>query len=82
MELQSLLIILMAVVMAIVASWSLSIFIRLHNVSIKYDSDRALEDSCNFTHNYVKVGRTVAIVLIALSILILLFSSVWFVKSL
>ena len=37
----------MAVVMAIVASWSLSIFIRLHNVSIKYDSDRALEDSCN-----------------------------------
>ena len=68
--------------MAVVASWSLSTFIRLHNASIKYDSDRVLKDSCNIIHNYVKVGRTVSIVIVTLSILILLFSSVWFIKSL
>ena len=82
MELQSLLIMLLALVMAVIASWSLSTFVRLHKATIQYDSDRTLSDRCNFTKNYVVVGRTVAIVLVVVSGLVLLASSIWFIRSL
>ena len=82
MELQSLLIMLLALVVAVVASWSLSTFVRLHEAAANYDSDRELSDRCNFSKNYVVVGRTVAIVLVIVSVLVLLASSVWFIRSL
>lgn len=82
MELQSLLILLLALVMAVISSWSLSTFVRLNGATTQYDSDRTLSDSCNFTKNYVVVGRTVAIVLVVVSVLVLIASSIWFIRSL
>lgn len=82
MELQSLLIMLLALIMTVMASWSLSTFVRLNVARSRYDSDRALSDRCNFTANYVVVGKTVAIVLVVVSVLVLAASSVWFIRSL
>jgi len=82
MELQSLLILLLAMIVAVMASWSLSTFIKLHHAIGAFDSDRTLVNKCNFTRNYVKVGRTMAIVLVIVSVLILIASSIWFIKSL
>lgn len=82
MELQSLLILLLALIIGITASWSLSTFIKLHKAVGQFDSDRTLVNKCNFTKNYVQVGRTMAIILVVISVLILLASSIWFIKSL
>ena len=82
MELQSLLILLLSLIVAIIASWSLSTFVRLHKASTQYDSDRTLSDNCNLTKNYIMVGRTVAMVLVVVSILVMIASSIWFIRSL
>ena len=82
MELQSLLILLLALIVAVMASWSLSTFIKLNQAIGKFDSDRTLVNKCNFTSNYVQVGRTMAILLVVVSVLIVIASSVWFIKSL
>ena len=82
MELQSLLILLLAMIVAVLASWSLSTFIKLHKAIGQFDTDRTLVNKCNFTKNYVQVGRTMAIVLVVVSVLILVSSSVWFINSL
>lgn len=82
MELQSLLILLLALIVAVMASWSLSTFIKLNQAIGNFDSDRTLVNKCNFTSNYVQVGRTMAILLVVVSVLIVIASSVWFIKSL
>ena len=82
MELQSLMILLLALLITVIASWSLSTFIRLHKAATQYESDITLSDKCNLTKNYILVGRTVAIVLIAVSVLVMIASSIWFIRSL
>lgn len=82
MELQSLLLLLLSLVLAIVASWSLSTFIRLQVPVKKLGSDRELSDKCNLTSKYVTTGRQMAIVLVVVSVLVLLASSFWFIRSL
>jgi hypothetical protein len=82
MELQSLLILLLALILTVVASWSLSTFLRLHIAASKINSDRELKDSCNVTMSYVNIGKTMAIVLVVISVLVLLASSFWFIRSL
>ena len=82
MELQSLLILLLALLITVIASWSLSTFIRLHKAATQYDSDSTLSEKCNLTKNYILVGRTVAIVLVVVSVIVMIASSIWLIRSL
>lgn len=82
MELQSLLILLLALIISIVSAWSLSTFMRLHKAVTYFKSDRELSENCNITNQYVNTGTRVAIALIIISVLVLIASSFWFIKSL
>ncbi len=82
MEIQSLLIFLLALIIAVISSWSLSTFLKLHKAIGNFDSDQTLLSKCNFSKNYVEVGKTMAILLLVVSVLVLIASSVWFILSL
>ena len=82
MEPQSLLNLVLAIILCIISSWSLSTFLRLQNAATKLNSNKELNDKCNVTESYLKTGRTIAIVLIVLSVIAICTSSFWFIRSL
>lgn len=74
--LQSILLVLLALLLSVIASWSLSTFLRLSKASDKHSTEKDFESQCHLTKKYVATGKAVGIALVVLSIISLIVSSI------
>lgn len=82
MEFHLILLLIVSVMLVILSAWNLSTFIRLEKTANDYSSSQDFEDSCHMSKTYTKSGRTVAIVMLTVSIVILATSCITiFIKS-
>lgn len=76
MVLQSILLVLLALLLTVIASWSLSTFLRLSKASAKHSTEKEFDSQCNLTKKYVATGKVIGIILVVLSIISLIVSSI------
>lgn len=71
---QSIILLIISIMLVIVSAWNLSIYVRLSDASLNYQTNGQFNTACNVSKQYVNVGKTLSIVILCFSV-ILMFSS-------
>lgn len=81
MKYDLILLLLVSVMFAVLASWNINVMSRLNNAKSGYTDSEALEVSCHVSKTYVGVGMTVSILVMIVAIATLTASAVTVYKS-
>lgn len=75
MRIQSIFLLIISITLVTVSSWLTSILFRLENASTHYDSDTEMLYACNISKYHVKYEKTVSIITLLISIILMFISS-------
>ena len=77
----SIFILFVSFLLGISSAWSLGTFLRLGKASQNYSSDQEFNNACQINKGYVEIGKTIAIVLVVLSVLIIIGTTTFFIRQ-
>jgi hypothetical protein len=75
MHIQSIILLIISLMLVIISSWNFSVFTILKNVSNQYTSNDLFDNACHVSKNYVKIGYTISIIILIISILLMILAS-------
>ena len=81
MDLRGLLTFLVSLLLLIVSSWMVGTFMRLRKASTQYKTEKVFANACYFSYGYMRTGLFIGFVTVALSLLLVVISSISLYRS-